>query len=102
MCTAGYCLHNDASACYAYVYHVLMGSRLHFLEACNACVWLCCACLAKRIQLDLCVAGAVSRGASEAVNSKLATFASAIALVVGAGVLLSGWGVALPFSFSLM
>lgn len=48
------------------------------------------------------VAGAVSRGASEEVNSRLATFASVIALVVGAGVLLSGWGVALPFSFSLM
>ncbi|KAL3134085.1 hypothetical protein ABBQ32_008510 [Trebouxia sp. C0010 RCD-2024] len=46
--------------------------------------------------------GAVSRGASEAVNSRLATFASVVALVVGAGVLLSGWGVALPFSFSLM
>jgi len=46
-------------------------------------------------------AGAVSRSASDAVNSKLATIASTIALVVGAGVLLSGFGVALPFSFSL-
>lgn len=45
--------------------------------------------------------GAVSRSASDAVNSKLATIASTIALVVGAGVLLSGFGVALPFSFSL-
>ena len=47
------------------------------------------------------LAGAVSRSASDAVNSKLATIASTIALVVGAGVLLSGFGVALPFSFSL-
>jgi hypothetical protein len=45
--------------------------------------------------------GAVSRSASDAVNSKLATIASMIALVVGAGVLLSGFGVALPVSFSL-
>ncbi len=46
-------------------------------------------------------AGAVSRNASDAVNSKLATVASMVALVVGAGVLLSGFGVALPVSFSL-
>ncbi|DBA75368.1 TPA: hypothetical protein ACH3X1_010635 [Trebouxia sp. C0004] len=45
--------------------------------------------------------GAVSRSASDEVNSKLATIASMIALVVGAGVLLSGFGVALPVSFSL-
>lgn len=72
------------------------------LEAGNACVRGCCAVLAKLLQLGLHVAGAVSRGASEEVNSRLAMFASVIALVVGAGVLLSGWGVALPFSFSLM
>ena len=79
--------------------YVLTRSCLYSLEACNASAGGSCACLAKRV---LYVAGAVSRGASEAVNSRLATFASVIALVVGAGVLLSGWGVALPFSFSLM
>ena len=68
------------------------------------CMWERLLCLFDKATptLGLSVAGAVSRGASEAVNSRLATFASVIALVVGAGVLLSGWGVALPFSFSLM
>lgn len=46
-------------------------------------------------------AGAASSRASDTVNSRLAGFASMLAVVVGLAILLSGWGLALPFGLTI-
>ena len=46
-------------------------------------------------------AGAVSSRASETVNSRMAGGASMLAVLVGVAILLSGWGVPLPFGLTI-
>ena len=46
-------------------------------------------------------AGAISSRASETVNSRMAGGASMLAVLVGVAILLSGWGVPLPFGLTI-